>query len=303
MPGAVAPRNVSATLNSASVSFVQKSRWIQAAVIVAGIVFNLLFAWGLLTAGYLHGMPTSVDHQGYGTVRDARATIVSILPGSPADTAGLEAGDTIESVITGKAQLAAPFSAGQVQDFIAAHQNESIGITALRYGKEIQAIAVPKEGLVQGRKAVGIELGDVGILQLPLPLALAQGALLGKEITISTAQGLVGFFANIFSGSANFSQVSGPIGITRIGSTAVQEGFVATIILTSLISINLALINLIPIPGLDGGRLLFIAIEGVTRRRISHRVSLPLTFIGLGLLVLLMLVVSYHDVLHLVNPV
>ena len=87
-----------------------------------------------------------------------------------------------------------------------------------------------------------------------------------------------------------------------MGSTAVQEGFIATIILTALISINLAIINLIPIPGLDGGRLLFIVIEGITKRSISPRISMWLTIVGFGLLILLMVIVSYHDVLHLVHP-
>jgi regulator of sigma E protease len=283
-------------------SFAKKSKWKQAAVIVAGIVFNLLFAWILLTAGYMHGIPTSADHEGVGQVQNIHPTIVGILPGSPAEKAGLMAGDRIDSVITGSAQLSADANAQQVQDFIAAHQNESIGFTINRDGKEKEALAKPVAGLESDKKVVGIELGDVGILKLSLPLAVVQGALLGKEITISTAQGLIGFLSQIFHGTANFGSVSGPIGIAGMGSTAVQEGFIATIILTSLISINLAIINLIPIPGLDGGRLLFILIEAITKKPISKRISLWLTIVGFGLLILLMLVVSYHDVLHLVHP-
>jgi len=287
---------------SAPASFAAVSKWKQAAVIVAGIIFNLLFAWVLLTAGYMYGIPTSANHEGVGTVQHVQATIVGILPGSPADKAGLEAGDTIESVITGNAQLQANADAEQVQDFIAAHQNESIGFTVERYGKQVNAIARPVAGLASDKKVVGIELGDVGILKLPLPLALVQGALLGKEITVSTAEGLATFFAEIFHGTADFGSVSGPIGIVSAGGTAVQEGFIATIILTSLISINLAIINLIPIPGLDGGRLLFIVIEAITKKPISKRISLSLTIIGFSLLILLMLVVSYHDIVHLVHP-
>jgi regulator of sigma E protease len=283
-------------------SFAYKSKWKQAAVIVAGIVFNLLFAWGLLTAGYLRGIPTAAEHNGVGTVQDARATIVAVLPASPADKAGLKAGDTVTSVLTGRAQLEPGANSQQVQDFIATHQEESIGFSVVRDGKEVGAIAKPVEGLVSGKKVVGVELGDVGILKLSLPLALVQGAYLGKEITVATASGLVGFFSQIVRGTANFAEVSGPIGIVGMGGTAVREGFVATIILTALISINLAIINIIPIPGLDGGRLLFIAIEAITKRPISPRVSLALTVVGFGLLVLLMLVVSFHDVARLIRP-
>ncbi len=303
------PRKGEVYLPGAGKSFAQRSRWIQAAVIVAGIVFNLALAWILLTAGYMYGIQTPVDHEGVGTVQNAEATIVGIFPGSPAEKAGLQPGDTIESVITGTSQLAPTeasglpsFTAQQVQEYISAHQDETIGFTVDRSGKTIQALAKPAEGLVEGKKVVGVELDDVGILKLSLPMALVQGAVLGKNITVETAKGLIGFFSQLVSGHANFTQVSGPIGITTMGSTAVKEGFIATIILTSLISINLAILNLLPIPGLDGGRLLFIVIEGILRRPISKRLSYGLTIAGFALLILLMLVASYHDVVRLVHP-
>lgn len=283
-------------------SFISKPRWQQAIVIVAGIVFNLIFAWLILSAGYMYGIPTAADHEGVGQVRDAHATIIAVLPDSPADKAGLKAGDTIVSVITGSVQLPADSNATDVQQFIATHQDESLGFTVDRNGQQVQALAKPVEGLAAGKKVVGIELGDVGILQLPVHMAFVQGALLGKEITIATAQGLIGFFSQVFRGQADFSEVSGPVGIVSMGGTAVQQGFIATVLLTALISINLAILNLLPIPGLDGGRLLFIAIEAVTRRPISQRVALTFTFVGLGLLVLLMVVVSYHDIVNLVRP-
>ncbi|HVY73018.1 MAG TPA: M50 family metallopeptidase [Candidatus Paceibacterota bacterium] len=284
------------------VSFTQKSRWIQARVVVAGIVFNFLAAWVILTAGYMYGMPTSADHEGVGLVQNAHPTIVAVLPDSPATKAGLQAGDTIVKVITGNTEIKTGATAEDVTDFIGKHQNESIGFVVERNNEQVSAIAVPVAGLAEGKKVVGIQLDDVGILKLSLPMALVQGAYLGKEITISTASGLAGFFGQIFRGHANFSEVSGPIGIVSMGGNAVKEGFVETIILTALISINLGLLNLIPIPGLDGGRLLFIAIEGITKRPISPRITMAFTLTGLGLLVLLMLVASYHDVLNLVHP-
>src|SRR6185437_5582240 len=76
-------------------SFVSKPRYIQAAVIVAGILFNLIFAWFVLSAGYMAGLPTPVDHIGYGQVQNVQVLVTSILPGSPADKAGIAAGDQI----------------------------------------------------------------------------------------------------------------------------------------------------------------------------------------------------------------
>jgi regulator of sigma E protease len=247
------------------------------------------------------GLPTSVDHQGFGAVTNAQATIIDVLPGSPADKAGLMAGDTIENVQTGTAALPAGANADAVQQFISSHSDESDVITVLRDGSEKTFLAKPADGVVTGRKAIGIELDDVGTLKLPPQLAVVEGAMLGWDITESTAQGLGSFFKQLFTGTANFSQVSGPIGITAFGAAALKAGFAEGAVLTALISINLALINIIPIPGLDGGRLFITAIEGVIRRPISPRIVNGLTLAGFALIILLMIVVSYHDIAKLVG--
>jgi regulator of sigma E protease len=290
-------------------SFVHKPRYIQAAVIVAGIIFNLLFAWLILSVGYMVGMQTSKDHVGFGQVANAQTTILDVVAGSPADKAGIKANDVIEKIQTGTAMLvvnpndAKDADSNGVQAFIVAHQDESMVFSVLRNKTDQTFLAKPVAGLTPGHKAVGIELDDVGILKLSAPLALAQGALLAKDMTVETAEGLGGFLYSLVTGTAQWGSVSGPIGIASIGSSAVQQGFVATIVLAALISINLAIINLIPIPGLDGGRFLFIVIEAIRRKPISEKTSTRFTIAGFALLVILMLVVSFHDVLKLVHPV
>lgn len=284
-------------------SFAHKPRLVQAAVIVAGIVFNILFAWLALSVGYMVGMPTSSEHLGVGQARDVHTTIVQVLPGSPAQKAGLLPNDQIKSITTGSAQLPEGASATAVQQFIADHQNESDVITVVRAGEEKTFLAKPVEGIASDHKAIGIQLDDVGILQLPPHLALYEGAILTKQMTVAIAQGLGGFLKQIFTGRANLSTVTGPIGIATLGATAVTNGFIATIILTALISINLAIINVLPIPGLDGGRLLFIIIEAIIRRPLPEKISVYFNIAGFALLILLMLVVSFHDVARLVHPV
>ncbi len=186
-------------------------------------------------------------------------------------------------------------------NFISAHQDESVIITVLRGGQEKNFLAKAADGYIAGRKAIGVQLADIGTLRLSPPLALAQGAVLGWEITKSTAGGLAGFVKQIFSGTADFSQVSGPIGITVFGAATLHEGWQAAVVLVALISINLAVINIIPIPGLDGGRLLIIILEAILRRPVSPPLVAKLTVTGFVLLVLLMLVVSYHDIARLVG--
>jgi regulator of sigma E protease len=283
-------------------SFAGKSKWIQAAVVAAGIFCNIIFAWLILSVGYMVGLPTTVEHIGAGQVQNAKATIVGIIPNSPAEKAKIQAGDSIASISTGENVSLNPATAQAAQDFIKEHQDESLVITTRsEQGAEATYIVKAEEGLVEGKKAVGIQLDDVGILQLPAHLAFYNGALLTWSMTEQTAIGLFTFFGQIARGIADFNSVAGPIGIATIGSQAVSNGFSAAISLIALISINLALINVLPIPGLDGGRIFIIAIEGITRRTLSDKWLAYFSYAGFGALILLMLVVSYHDILRLIG--
>src|SRR5581483_6472740 len=214
-------------------SFTGKSRWVQAAVIVAGIVCNLIFAWFILSAGYVVGLPTPTEHEGFGTVTNAHPTVVTVLDNSPAQKVGIMAGDEVKKVETATVSLDARTlntsdQSNVVTNFITTHSEQSIIVTVLRGGKEMVFITKAADGIVPDRKVVGLQLEDIGTLRLPLHLALAQGAMLGYDITISTAEGLAAFIHQIFSGTANFSSVAGPIGITVFGAAAIKQGFAAT---------------------------------------------------------------------------
>jgi regulator of sigma E protease len=282
-------------------SFASKPRYVQAAVVVAGVVMNVIFAWLALSVGYMVGLPSSDNTGRAGELEDVKTLIVNVLPESPAAKAGVLPEDEVVSVGTGLVPEQQFESADDVQAFIAAHPEESIILTVLRDEEEQTFIARPAEGLVEGRKALGVQLGDVGTLQLPPHVALVEGARLTYHMTIGTAQGLAAFFGQIIRGAADFASVAGPIGIVNIGAGAVTDGFAAVVMLTAVISINLAIINLLPIPGLDGGRLIIILVESVIRRPVSQKITAALTVAGFALLITLMLVVSYHDIVRLVG--
>ena len=288
-------------------SFASKNRGIQAAVLLAGIVCNILFAWLLFSVGYMVGMPTSAQHVGFGQVQNARVEITGVLPDSPAKRSGILPGDTLVALETANASLRVDPSvetgnASAVQHFIVANQEKSIVLTLSRDGVEKIVLAKPADGVIAGHKALGIALDDTGVLRLPVHLALLQGALMTKDTTVATAEGLMTFFGKLLHGAGGWDGVSGPIGIANIGAGAVRAGVVATITIAALISINLAIINLLPIPGLDGGRLLFVAIEAIIRRPLPARLSTWVSLAGFVLLIGLMLVASVHDIVTLVHP-
>jgi len=149
--------------------------------------------------------------------------------------------------------------------------------------------------------ALGVQMGLIEEQQLGLLDAVAeastQTALMLQAITV----GLISLLSQAAMGTADFSQVAGPVGIVEHVGTAASIGFTSLLYFTAVISLNLAVINLFPIPALDGGRLVFVAIEAVTRRPINPVWAGRVNLIGFGLLMLLMVVVTYNDILKLLS--
>ena len=136
---------------------------------------------------------------------------------------------------------------------------------------------------------------------LPLVPAFVKGAQVTANVTVAVAEGLGHFFYGVLTFSADLSQVAGPIGIAGVVGSASLQGWSSLRSLTAIISINLALINLIPIPALDGGRLLFVVIESIIRRPIKASFAQALNGIGFAFLILLMLVVTANDIFKIVG--
>jgi regulator of sigma E protease len=284
---------------NATNSFVNKNRWIQAAVLVAGVTFNILFAWALFSVSFMSGFPSIVTEDNAHQITQADTVITSILPDSPADKAGLVVGDVLHMLeVTDKAALGNPTVEG-VQNFIATHGADPITIVVERDDVMVPITVAPEQGLVEGRPAIGISMNLIGELNLGFFAAIGKGAETTVTMIKEIAVGLVGFIADIFTGNAQFDQVAGPVGIVGLVGDATSFGFVYLLGFTAFISLNLAVLNLVPFPALDGGRLLFVLIEGITRRAIKPSVANTINAVGFGLLILLMVVITVSDVLKL----
>ena len=293
------PDDESINGKDASRSFVHKSKLTQAWVVGAGVVFNILLAWSLISAGFMVGIPYSADDTTYGTrVASPELVITQVLPSSPAFSAGIKGGDHIIALTTPNDHLKKP-TERKAQKFIASH--DELELTYMRGTETKTTMVRPTDGLINGRRAIGISMDMVGTLTLPVYEALYVGAMTTASLTWATATGIFDFFKNVFTGQADFSQISGPVGIVGIVGDASALGAVHLISLVALISINLAVINLLPLPALDGGRLFFIIIEAIKRSPIKPVVTNTANGIGFVLLILLMVVVTYHDVVKLVH--
>lgn len=307
------PDEASISGPGASRSIVNKPKWMQILVLIAGISFNVVFAWLLISFGFMSGLPTSVSAYPNVHFSDAKVVVTNVLPSSPAGKAHLKSGDTIVSMTvnassstTGATRVLRVDANGEagveaVQKFIADSKDVPIIIEITNGGStSSQIIATPIAGIVDGKAGLGIGLDTIGVLKLPIHQAFYQGALLTVDLTKTVAVGLATFLKNIFVAKADFAQVTGPIGIVGLVGDAAHLGFIYLLSFTAFISINLAVVNLLPFPALDGGRILFVLIEAVKRSPIKPKVANTLNMIGFGLLILLMLVITFHDIIKLI---
>lgn len=289
--------------NSASRSFANKPKYIQAAVLIAGITMNLLVAWLLLTIGFMSGLPTSVSEVPKGAiVMNQALTITSVLPGSPAEKGGLKTGDKIISLETTKdsTKLLSPnLVAENVQTFVKSHGKEEVNVLIIRGKEPVELKVTPEQSKVSDSVMIGISMDMIGTLKLPIHRAIWEGLKLTWDVTVGTVVGFYNLIYSAFLGKADMSSLTGPIGIVGVVGDAAKFGFVYLLSFTALISINLAVINLIPFPALDGGRLLFLLIEKIKGSRIKPEVANWANMIGFGLLMVLMVFITYHDIVKL----
>ncbi len=273
-------------------AFGSRPKWAQALVLVAGVAMNWIFAWFLLVVIMMVGVPTQIEENQ--ATDKAAVYIDSTLPGSPADTVlppqskliKIQSGeDTLETI------LPSTFS-----DFVATRAGESIDITYEdTKGAQNTVSIIPQTGVIKDspdRAALGVAMSLVETVQKPLGSALVEAA---NQTGAMTKTIVVGF-GQLITGQVSLNQVSGPVGIAGVVGDAAAVGLTTLLYLTAFISINLAVINLLPIPALDGGRLVFVAIEAITRRPIPPVWASRVNLIGFAALMLLMLVTTVSDI-------
>ena len=288
-------------------SFVHKPRWQQAIVLAAGIVFNLLFACLLYISVFYIGVAATPDgFEKYSNhFSNPRIMVTDVPEKTPAYNAGIKVGDVIGGIdLAGQISSTAPVSIDQIQSAIQNSNGKSITIVDVRKGvsKNIEITPVlGMAGMPADKFAIGIAMDNVVDIKLPFWSSIMEGFHYTYEMIKNTIVGLVMFIITVFRGTADFSSVSGPIGIAGIVGDAAGLGFTFLLMVTALISINLGIINLIPFPALDGGRILFVAIEAVIRRRISPTLTNTVNTVGFALLIALMILVTYKDILKLVK--
>jgi len=282
-------------------SFVNASRWKQAVVLVAGVFGNFIFAWLLVTFALTIGTAASpADYPQYADrMSYDRITIDSVSSASPADNAGLKEGDVIAGLSAGVVPARQRMTVEAIQGDIASSSGSILIFSILRDGKHIFINTKAATGTIAddpNRFAIGIAMEETATLQLPVYLA-AYESIRFNYYLVKEVYGVLG---SLFQGQVSVSDLAGPVYIAQKTGEAAQSGFSSLLVFVGLISVNLGVMNLLPIPALDGGRLLFVIIEAIRRKPIKPSIANGINLTGFVLLMLLMVFVTYHDIVRTV---
>lgn len=272
-------------------SFAAKPIGARALVIAAGVIFNVIFAWLVITVAYSTGMPSSVSAVPAGAeIKDSKIIILNIQNDSPAKEAGLKAGD----------QLLNFSSTDQVFNFIEENKGKEIEINYKRGNETFAIKAVPRINPPEGQGALGIMMDEIGIVKIPWYRAIWEGLKITYQMTIAMAVTIFYFIAGAIKGLVGFDQILGPVGIVSATGTFAKMGFAYVLNFMAILSLNLAILNILPFPALDGGRLLFLLIEKIKGSPVSHKVTSITHGVGLIILLILMAAITYNDILRLI---
>jgi regulator of sigma E protease len=254
--------------------FASKTLGQRAMAIFAGPMMNFLLAIVIfMIIAILQGVPTNDPVLG------------ELTPDGAAKAAGLHKGDIVQSINGTEIS-----SWSDVVDVIRKHPNEKLTFTLTRDGKEKDIPVTPVEKTVDGKK-----IGVIGVYS-PVEKSPVQAIKSGFTETFFWIQQIFVMLGKLVTGQFSINALSGPVGIYVSTEEVAKSGIFYLMKWAGILSINLGIMNLLPIPALDGGRLLFFAVEAVRGKPIDRQKEGMVHFIGFALLMLLMLVVTWNDI-------
>ncbi|MBI2411055.1 MAG: RIP metalloprotease RseP [Candidatus Kerfeldbacteria bacterium] len=263
-------------------------------ILFAGIGMNLLFAVVLFSIIFSIGMPSDPHTApSGGKILQQQVVISSILSDGPAAQAQLQTGDIVLDV-NGE-----PIDESDtLRSFSTTHLNEAINLHIQREKKDITVSITPTALSYQDQEFVGIGVGlqDFAVIRYPWYRSVGLGVTTTTSTTAQIFLSLYELVKNIFTTGTVSEDISGPIGIAVLTRQVAELGFIYLLQFMALLSINLGIFNLLPIPALDGGRIAFVILEKIRRKPVDQRIEGIVHTIGFLLLLVLILLVTLKDI-------
>lgn len=264
-------------------AFYNQPGWKRTVVLFSGVSMNFIFGWLIISLVFVRGV----------AVPGEEVKIVEVAEDSPAEKAGLVEEDRILQVAGEEID-----SSQKLIDVIDENLEEEVLLLVERDSKRLEVALIPRREPPPGQGAIGVVVTDFVVRKYSVSQAPWLGLKESVRISKFFYQEMGKAIKSILRGERPGIDVSGPVGI--YSAYKETQGFFEKLLLTGLISLNLALINILPFPALDGGHLLFIVIESTTGRRVSTRTKQRLTVIGLAILLGLLTLVTVKDILMIV---
>ncbi|MCL4404259.1 RIP metalloprotease RseP [Patescibacteria group bacterium] len=269
--------------------FNDQKAWRRIVVVLAGILMNFVLGWIVLSIVLMIGAPSHL-------------VIAGVVPGSPAAAAGLSTGDAILRAENGGQTLSDPINVNTFVDLVKTNPDKNVTLEIGRGSATLNITIEKRIPAPQNQGELGVSLADTGFPAEPFFAALWDGLRETGSIIVLTFAGLYGLIVGLFtSGGAALQGVAGPVGIVFLASQVTSLGAVYLLQLMALISVNLAVLNLLPFPALDGGRALFIIIEKIKGSPVPRQLENWVNGIGFAALIILMVFITFHDLNHFLN--
>ncbi len=278
-------------------SFASQSWWRRFSVVIAGVVMNLVLAWFLFTIGFLFGLPAIVEDgvEAGVTVTDRAINIVDVLPNSAADVAGVEVGDRVLTI-----DGVAYDSGSSARDALKPHGDASPLSIMIAHNGETRTVSVAPLFVEElGRDGVGVALIETGFVRYPWYLAPVKGVEMTLSSTWEVLSAFGGLVTSIFRHEDVSANLSGPVGIAVLTGQVASLGISHLMQFAAMLSINLAVINVLPFPALDGGRLAFLLYEVIRRKKAAPSFEQTVHAIGFAALLLIVVLVTVKDIVRI----
>ena len=257
-------------------AFNRKPAWQRAVILAAGAFMNLLTAVVLMIVISLwSGQATTV--------------IDTVIDDSPAYQAGIKAGDEITGINGDRVD-----EWNDLLTLIGESDEESVTVSLIRDGSEMNLTAAVEYDEESGRNKIGV----TPVMKHSIASSISSGVRNTGSMTVM----MYDILKKLFTGEVSAKELSGPVGIVYAVSDSAKAGVIYVIYLTALLSLNLAIMNMLPFPALDGGRLLFLLIRKITGRRVTDEMEGKIHFIGIMLLMVLMVYVTWNDIVRIIVP-
>ena len=279
-------------------SFTQKPIWQRVLIVIGGVVSFWIISAILLSIVMGLGAPTAISDEENENLVDPKVQIAAVAPNSPAEIAGIKPGDTIRKFSIFNFQFSID-KVKEVQELTEKYKGEEVILTIER-GKEIFEVSlVPRVSPSKGEGAMGVALVRTAIKSYPWYQAPIQGIIATGNLTMAVIKGWAQALFLAIKGEPTGVQLMGPVGILGLFAQVGQLGINYFLQFIAIISIYIALFNILPIPALDGGKLVFLGIEAVRKRPVSTKTEQQITTVFFALLIALTIWVTIKDIVRL----